>query len=299
MDAQYSYVRGGVAQAMLATHVDGLLLDNSGSAEDMPWRVTHMHRRAKLTTLWEGGVYLGIRSVIGEKHGRRCMEDTDGATTAAGGEMDGEGGGVCRGRAAELVARGHGGGRAARARRARQEDDGEGRAGDARCCSRGPGCRALLSGKSRRGHSEDCRMRSEMALAGDPCLVLARHRENVFLVRAIKKKDRKRRRAEGWGGSQPARHDTAGAGQLRILLECVEKERPTHWRWRSALEGALQGLLGICTLCDMQDKQGRQDINPMLSDFYDEHRAALRRMVEVHQTQTLLSTVVRRRPSSG
>lgn len=63
-----------------------------------------------------------------------------------------------------------------------------------------PGCRTVLSGKSRQGHSESSRIRMERELTGDPKAVSAWHREHLYLEKALEKENRKRRRT---GINQP------------------------------------------------------------------------------------------------
>lgn len=63
------------------------------------------------------------------------------------------------------------------------------------CTAGCPGCRASLSGKSGQGHSEDCRLGLERALAGDLQAQTARRRENEYLEKVLEPEDRKRKSA--------------------------------------------------------------------------------------------------------
>ena len=57
------------------------------------------------------------------------------------------------------------------------------------------GCRAWLAGKPRQGHSEECRKRMEAAMVDDPRAKAARKRENVFIEKALEAEDKKRKAA--------------------------------------------------------------------------------------------------------
>ena len=54
------------------------------------------------------------------------------------------------------------------------------------------GCRALLKGTSRQGHSEECRRRMERAMEGDPRVTAAKEKIDDFLAKALEAEERGR-----------------------------------------------------------------------------------------------------------
>ena len=82
-----------------------------------------------------------------------------------------------------------------------------------------PGCRSILKGIRRQGHSEACRQRIQKALEGTERLERARTRENEFFEEVLRREDKKRMLAEklpkeadeGAPPTQRVEGDTMGA----------------------------------------------------------------------------------------
>lgn len=95
-----------------------------------------------------------------------------------------------------------------------------------------------MSGKSRQGHSEDCRVRFERALSGDLKAQTARRRESEYLEKVLEAEDRKRtsarhgpppsdRRAEGGKGGHDRRDEpqTCTTDELQISISTTAAAR--------------------------------------------------------------------------
>ena len=189
--------------------------------EQVLWRRRPIgNQLAKLTCLWEDGVYLGVKGtsgefIIGDKKGiwktrtvrRRPEEDRWGAanlemvggvpwrTSEEDEDADGE---VLRREAPEAV---------------RMEPEEEERREEELPIPRAvylrktdlekhgytkdcPGCRAVLRGAARMPHSAGCRKRMSEAMAGDPRLKRAEAKKNEFLDKTLEREDRKRKEKE-------------------------------------------------------------------------------------------------------
>jgi hypothetical protein len=58
------------------------------------------------------------------------------------------------------------------------------------------GCKAILRGTARQGHSENCRKRLEEALKDDPRVKLQRLKEKEYVHKRLEEQERKRSRRE-------------------------------------------------------------------------------------------------------
>jgi hypothetical protein len=59
-----------------------------------------------------------------------------------------------------------------------------------------PGCKSILRGTARQGHSESCRKRLEEELKDDPRVKLQRMKEKAYVEKRLEEQDRKRARSE-------------------------------------------------------------------------------------------------------
>jgi hypothetical protein len=59
-----------------------------------------------------------------------------------------------------------------------------------------PGCKSILRGTARQGHSESCRKRLEEEFRDDPRVKLQRLKEKAYVEKRLEEQDRKRARAE-------------------------------------------------------------------------------------------------------
>ena len=59
-----------------------------------------------------------------------------------------------------------------------------------------PGCKAILRGTARQGHSEACRSRIEAELRDDPRVKTQKKRQDEFLARTLEEQDEKRRKVK-------------------------------------------------------------------------------------------------------
>jgi hypothetical protein len=70
-----------------------------------------------------------------------------------------------------------------------------------------PGCKSILRGTTRQGHSESCRKRLEEELKDDPRIKLQRIKEKEYVERRLEEQDRKKRKKE---------EEPNGAGYAKI-----------------------------------------------------------------------------------
>ena len=73
------------------------------------------------------------------------------------------------------------------------------------------GCKSILRGTARQGHTEACRSRMEAELKGDPRLITQRKREDEFMAKRLEEADGKRRKIEE-AAKDDAMHDVSGEG---------------------------------------------------------------------------------------
>ena len=83
-----------------------------------------------------------------------------------------------------------------------------------------PGCRSILKGTSRQGHSEACRERFTELMADDSRVVRNKERFNEYVARQLEEQDAKRGKVEEDSRAGKARDDAMGSA-----LEPVQRER--------------------------------------------------------------------------